>query len=154
MAEHRFVHRDLVQFSDTDMAGIMHFANFFRFVERAEHAFYRSLGLSIVEKRHLHPEGEPVGWPRVHASCDYFAPLRFEDEVEVELLIEEIRTRALRYLFRVWKTDRVLAAEGHIATVCVRKDSASKEMRAVVIPDRIRQRIEVAPAELLKRPGT
>jgi acyl-CoA thioester hydrolase len=152
MEAHRFVHRDLVQFSDTDMAGIMHFANFFRFVERAEHGFYRSLGLSIVEKKHLHPEGEPVGWPRVHASCDYFAPLRFEDEVEIELLIEEIRTRSLRYLFRVRKLDGTLTAEGHIATVCVRKDKASGEMRAVAIPERIRHKIEVAPAELLKRP--
>ena len=36
-----------VEFSDTDMAGIMHFSNFFRFMEAAEHAFFRSLGLSI-----------------------------------------------------------------------------------------------------------
>jgi len=150
MAEHRFVYRDIVQFSDTDMAGIMHFANFFRFVERAEHAFYRSLGLSIVEKKHLLPEGEPVGWPRVHASCDYFAPLRFEDDVEVELLIEEIRTRSLKYLFRVRKPGGALAAEGHIATVCVRKDPETREMRAVAIPERILSKIEVAPPELLQ----
>ena len=36
-----------VEFSDTDMAGIMHFSNFFRFMEAAEHGFFRSLGLSI-----------------------------------------------------------------------------------------------------------
>ena len=40
-----------VEFSDTDMAGIMHFSNFFRFMEAAEHGFFRSLGLSI------HPTG-------------------------------------------------------------------------------------------------
>ena len=33
-----------VEFGDTDMAGIMHFANFFRFMERTEHAFLRTLG--------------------------------------------------------------------------------------------------------------
>ena len=37
-----------VEFSDTDMAGIMHFSNFFRFMEAAETAFLRSLGLSVV----------------------------------------------------------------------------------------------------------
>ena len=37
-----------VEFADTDMAGIMHYSNFFRFMETAEHAFFRSLGLSIV----------------------------------------------------------------------------------------------------------
>ena len=33
-----------VEFSETDMAGIMHFSNYFRFMETAEHAFFRSLG--------------------------------------------------------------------------------------------------------------
>jgi len=152
MAEHRFVYHDMVQFSDTDMAGIVHFANFFRYVERAEHAFYRSLGLGIVERREHVPDGERVGWPRVHASCDYISPLRFEDPIEVELLLEEIRTRSLKYLFRVRKKDGTLTAEGHMATVCVRKDKATGKMRAVEIPERIRSKIEVAPEELLKRP--
>src|SRR4051812_33488771 len=74
MPAHRYVHRELVQFSDTDMAGIMHFANFFRFMERAEHAFFRSLGFSVMDSQV--PREERVGWPRIHASCDYIAPLR------------------------------------------------------------------------------
>ena len=36
-----------VEFGDTDMAGIMHFANFFRFMESAETSFLHSLGLSV-----------------------------------------------------------------------------------------------------------
>ena len=149
--KHRFVHPDRVQFADTDMAGIMHFANFFRFMERAEHAFFRSLGLSVVDRVEHAPEGERVGWPRVNVSCDYCTPLCFEDEVEVEVLIEEIRTRAVRFLFRIRKTDGELAAEGRITTVCVRKDKASGKMRAVEIPARIREKIEAAPAESLKK---
>ncbi len=150
--KHRFVHNDRVQFADTDMAGIMHFANFFRFMERAEHAFFRSLGLSVVDRPEHAPESERVGWPRVNVSCEYFAPLRFDDEVEVEVLIEEIRTRAVRFLFRIRKTDGELAAEGRITTVCVRKDKATGKMRAVEIPERIRVKIEVAEAESLARP--
>jgi acyl-CoA thioester hydrolase len=154
MPAHRHVHRELVQFSDTDMAGIMHFANFFRFMERAEHAFFRSLGFSIMDSSV--PRDERVGWPRVHASCDYLAPLRFEDEVEIEVLVEEIRKRSLRYVFRVRKLDGTLAAEGRIAIVCVRKDRATGQMKAVEIPERIRERIESAPPDLLRtqRPGT
>jgi acyl-CoA thioester hydrolase len=151
MPEHRFVHRDLVQFSDTDMAGIVHFSNFFRFMERAEHAFFRSLGLSIVERPGTIPtmEGNPVGWPRVHASCDFFTPLFFEDEVEVELLVEELRTRSIRYLFRVRKLDGTLAAEGRIAAVCVQKDKEKGGMKAVEIPARVKDKLESAPAEVL-----
>jgi acyl-CoA thioester hydrolase len=150
---HRYVHRDLVQFSDTDMAGIVHFSNFFRFMERAEHAFFRSLGLSIVERSPGGIEGNPMGWPRVHASADFFSPLHFEDEVEVELLIEEVRTRVIRYVFRVRKLDGTLAAEGRITAVCVQKDRKGGAMKAVEIPARIRSLIEAAPAEMLLRPA-
>ena len=65
----------LVEFGDTDMAGIVHFARFFEYMEAAEHALLRSLGLSVV----MDWEGEPISFPRVSASCDYFRPARFED---------------------------------------------------------------------------
>src|SRR5260221_14772436 len=45
---YEFKHTRRVEFSDTDMAGIMHFSNFFRFMEATETAFMRSLGLSVV----------------------------------------------------------------------------------------------------------
>src|SRR5689334_19819650 len=42
-----FTVRHLVQFSETDMAGIVHFSNYFRWMEEVEHAFLRSLGMSV-----------------------------------------------------------------------------------------------------------
>ena len=42
-----FTTQRMVEFSDTDMAGIMHFASFFHYMESVEHEFIRSLGLSI-----------------------------------------------------------------------------------------------------------
>lgn len=148
---HRYLHRDIVQFSETDMAGIVHFSNFFRFMERTEHAFFRSLGLSIVERSAQDFEGNPVGWPRVQASAEFFAPLHFEDEVDIEMLIEEVRSRAIRYLFRVRKTDGTLCAEGRITAVCVQKNLKTGTMKSVDIPERIRSLIEPAPKELLER---
>ena len=72
-----------VEFHETDMAGIVHYSNFFRYMETAEHGFFRSLGFSLVTDQ----TDPPIGWPRVHAECDYFQPLRFEDEVEIHLLV-------------------------------------------------------------------
>ena len=146
---HRFEITERVQFSDTDMAGIVHFSNFYRYMERAEHAFFRSLAMSIVDP--AEHGSERVGWPRVHASCDFFAPLRFEDEVRIELLVEEVRSKVIRYLFRFWRMDGELAAEGRVTAACVRKDLESGKMKAVSIPERIRSQIEAAPAELLGR---
>ncbi|MFO1439925.1 MAG: thioesterase family protein [Verrucomicrobiaceae bacterium] len=147
---HRFTCTERVQFSDTDMAGIVHFSNFFRYMERVEHAFFRSLSFSIVDPPTQ--AEERVGWPRVHASCDYFAPLRFEEEFECELLVEEVRSKVLRHLIRFWKADGELAAEGRITAACVRRDPTTGKMKAIEIPQRFRDKIEAAPAELLRRP--
>jgi len=119
-------------------------------MERVEHAFFRSLGFSIVDPPTV---GEDrVGWPRVHASCDYMSPLRFEEEFESELLVEEVRSKVIRHVIRFWKADGELAAEGRITAACVRRDPATGKMKAIEIPQRFRDQIEAAPAELLRRP--
>ena len=136
-----------VEFAETDMAGIMHYSNYFRFMETAEHAFFRSLGLSIVTK--VDP---PVGWPRVHAfECDFRMPLYFEDEIEVQLLVTEKKSKSLSYLFRFTKLNAspvVEVAHGKLTVVCVRHEKDGK-MAACNIPDFIADKIEVAPEELL-----
>ena len=80
------------------MAGIVHFSNFFRYMESAEHAFFRSLGHSVT----LSDIDDALGLPRVHAHCDYKRPLRFEDEVEIHLLIESVKHKSLTYQFRFY----------------------------------------------------
>jgi len=135
-----------VEFSDTDMAGIVHYSNFFRYMETAEHAFFRSLGYSIVTKQ-VDP---PVGWPRVRAECEYKSPLRFEDEVEVHMLVAEKKSKALTYLFRFHKLNanpRVEVATGRLTVVCV--THAQGKMSATTIPKSLADQIEIAPKELL-----
>ena len=135
-----------VEFSDTDMAGIVHYANFFRYMEAAETGFFRSLGFSLVLKNE-----EPfVGWPRVHAECDYVQPLRFEDEVEIHLLVSEKKSKSVSYQFRFRKLNAnppVEVARGSLTVVCVTHEHG--RMRAMAIPESIADKIEVAPRELL-----
>ena len=75
---YEFVHQRRVEFSETDMAGIVHFANFPRWMEVAEHAFLRSLGFSV----HVAAGPSSTGWPRLKVVCEYLKPLRFEEELE------------------------------------------------------------------------
>ena len=141
--EFKLTHR--VEFSDTDMAGIMHFSNFFRFMERTEHAFLRSVGLSVV----MEAEGIKIGWPRVRAVCDYQRPLRFEDEVEVHLLVREKKPKSLTYDFIFRKPGAAgnpEVARGSLTVVCVTMDRETRQMKATPIPEFIAERIEVAPA--------
>src|SRR5258708_22335972 len=109
-----------VEFSDTDMAGIVHYSNFFRYMETAEHGFVRSLGYSVVMD-HFKP---PVGWPRVQASCEYRQPLRFEDQVEIHLLVSEKKSKSLSYPFRFRKLNAstdIGVAPGSFTVGCVTK---------------------------------
>jgi acyl-CoA thioester hydrolase len=137
-----------VEFSETDMAGIMHYSNFFRFMETAEHGFYRALGFSVVLDRH----DPPLGFPRVHAECDFKRPLRFEDLVEVHLLVQEKKSKSITYAFRFRNLSRSPVEEvarGLITIVCVAQQPGGK-MSAAAIPHDIAARIQVAPEELLK----
>lgn len=135
-----------VEFSETDMAGIMHYSNFFRYMEAAEHAFFRSIGYSVAAR-----PGQPqVGWPRVHATCDYLRPLRFEDEVEIRMRVVEKRSKALAYAFRFWKRDASGAVEevakGRLTVVCV-VHQPDGTLKAATIPPEIAERIEVAEGD-------
>jgi len=143
--EYRITRR--VEFSETDMAGIVHFANFFRYMESAEHAFFRSLGHSVV----LKDFDLPLGLPRVHAECDYLQPLRFEDEFEVRLLVADKRPKTLSYVFRFFKLNAaapVEVARGRLTVVCV-KHHPDGGMKAAHLPAAVADLLEVAPRELL-----
>ena len=134
-----------VEFSETDTAGIMHFSNFFRYMEVAEHAFFRSLGTSI------HAAGNSLGWPRVHVECDFKHPLRFEDVVEISLFVREKKKKSLVYTFVFRKLNEQPVREvarGMVAVACVKRDKSSGKMTGIPIPKALADKIEVAAEEL------
>jgi YbgC/YbaW family acyl-CoA thioester hydrolase len=142
--EYKIVRR--VEFGDTDMAGIVHHAVFFRYMEAAETAFFRSLGLSLASRR----AKPPIGWPRVHCECDFFAPLQFEDEVEIHLLVAKKKSKSLTYVFRLYRLqgeERREVARGLVVTVCV--TALGSRMKATKIPKAIADQIQAVPARRL-----
>lgn len=105
--------RRRIEFVDTDLAGIVHFSNFFRFMESAEQDFLLSLGLSVQPTW----EGESLGFPRVSASCDYKAPVRFMDMLDIDVSIRNVGRKSVTYLFEFYKSDEKVA-QGSITAVC------------------------------------
>ena len=124
-----------VQFAETDQAGVMHFANFFRIMEETEHAFWRSVGQSV----HVRDAEQEVGWPRVRASCEYFAPARFEDVLELTLRVTEVTATKFSYELDFVREAKVLA-KGRTTAVCCSIENAS--FTPVRIPDHLRARLE------------
>lgn len=142
---HSFVHERTVEFSETDMAGIVHFSNYFRWMESAEHAFFRSLGMTL----HWH-EGERMhGWARVRAECRYRAPTRYAERVRVELTVLKKTGTRLAYGARILRLDEegepTLAAEGELEVVHVVREPGTQRIQAAPMPEQVDAAIALAP---------
>jgi YbgC/YbaW family acyl-CoA thioester hydrolase len=127
-----------VQFSETDMAGVVHFSNFFRWMEEVEHAFFRSLGLSVA----MTHDGVDIGWPRVSVSCDYFAPARFEDEIRLNLRVVKVGKKSLNYEVDFFRGEQRIA-HGKATSVCCMISAGG--MAATTIPDALLHRLAPGP---------
>lgn len=90
-----------VEFRDTDAAGIAHFSVFFNWMERAEHAFLRRLGFSVVQAT---AEGK-ISWPRVAANCDFFRPIGFEQLFGVQVHVVRMGRSSCTYRFQFLSLD-------------------------------------------------
>lgn len=138
--EHRVRRR--VEFADTDMGGIVHFARFYVFMEWAEHDFLRSVG--------AHPgafvdaQGRRVAWPRVAASCEFLAPARFGDELDIHLRVLRKGTSSLTYGFDL-SCRGTAVARGRVTAVYCRLD-APGGLEALPIPPEVASLIAEAPA--------
>ncbi|MEE9388600.1 MAG: tol-pal system-associated acyl-CoA thioesterase [Paracoccaceae bacterium] len=81
---HRFQLR--IYYEDTDLAGIVYYANYLKFIERARSEFVRELGF---DQKALHAEqGIVIAVRRVEA--DYLQPARFDDELEVQTIVQAV----------------------------------------------------------------
>jgi YbgC/YbaW family acyl-CoA thioester hydrolase len=136
---HEFQTRRRIEFSDTDMGGIVHFSRYFIFMETAEDQFLRAHGAAFT----FQEDGRRGGWPKVAASCEYLGPARYGDELEIRIQVRKITRSTITYGFEIRRGADVLA-RAQSTSVCVTKDSAGG-MASRPIPADLAARISVAP---------
>ena len=140
-----------IEFSETDMAGLVHFSNFFKYMETAERDFFEAAGVDLIRTE---PD-ELVGWPRARAECKFSAPLRFGDTIDIHLAVKSVKDRAIDYQFRIFRRNkdgsRTQAGKGHMTTILAKVDEGG-ELQSAELSDDLRKRISEAPAEVLKLP--
>ena len=134
VSEYRLRRR--VNFYEVDQAGIVHFSWYFRYFEEAEHARWRSAGLTIAAR------DAAIGFPRVAAAFDYRKPLHFEDEFEVVVRISAIGRTSITYSCVITRGETTVA-NGSTTIVCVTKGPGGT-MTATPIPPDIADRVEAA----------
>jgi YbgC/YbaW family acyl-CoA thioester hydrolase len=107
---------------DTDAGGRIHFTAVFRWVEAAETALMRRLGLM-------------EGWanfPRRHVEADYLKVLVFEDEVEVRLRVERVGSTSITYGWDLVKDSEPYVSGSHTVV------HVDDEGRASELPEALR----------------
>ncbi|MEM3596959.1 MAG: thioesterase family protein [Candidatus Bathyarchaeia archaeon] len=115
-----------VAWADTDAAQVVHYSNYFKFFERAEEEFYRHLGFTFTDAQE-----RGLWFPRVEAFCQFKKPARFNDLIEVELTIEELQEKSIKYSFKIFnKESNALLANGYVVIVAADKNKG----KAVAIP--------------------
>lgn len=102
---------------DTDAVGVVHFSNYFRYFERAEEEFYRHLGFTFDDMA-----VQDYWFPRVEVFCQYRKPAKFNDALEVELTIKDLKEKSIKYGFKISKKEtQTLIAEGYVTIVAAKR---------------------------------
>jgi acyl-CoA thioester hydrolase len=123
-----------VYYEDTDLAGIVYYANYLKFIERARTEFVRSLGIDQAQLRA--DEGIVFAVRRVEA--DYLVPAMFDDELKVLTTLESSTGARIVLLQDVVRGEQTLFSSV-VTLVALRADG-----RAARLPAAIRRALDVA----------
>lgn len=103
-----------VYYEDTDLAGIVYYANYLKFIERARSEWVRGLG---VDQRRLRDEAGIVFAVR-RVEADYLRPAKFDDILDVETALVTLGGARIVLRQEVRRGDEVLFA-AVVTLVCL-----------------------------------
>ncbi len=110
-----------VRYAETDAMGVVHHSSYVVWLEAARVEWLERIGLPYTQI-----EAEGLAFAVIEIGLLYRNPARFGDRVEVETWLSEASSRMLRYQYRVWKGD-LLLAEGFSRHLC--QDARGKAQR-------------------------
>jgi acyl-CoA thioester hydrolase len=107
--------RRRIEWMDTDAAGIYHWSTAFRLAEAAEAEMHTALGIA---------DRTFGATPRVSVAAEFRRPLRFNDPVDVELVVQALGRSSVTYRLLI-ESDEGPAVEGRVTAVLVDPDTGS-----------------------------
>jgi acyl-CoA thioester hydrolase len=117
-----------VYWEDTDGGGIVYYANYLRFLERARTEWLRSLGHS---QREL-AQAPGILFAVTGLSVEYRRPARLDDELQITCEPRGERATAMRFLQRIHRApEGDLLVEAEVRVVCV----DARTLRPKRLPD-------------------
>jgi len=128
-----FSTRIKVRFGDADPAGLVYFVNLFHYYHVAMEEFFAArCGISYQELM----VDERLGFPTVNVQAEFFTPLVYGDEAEVEVYVSRVGESSATFEYSLRRvSDRMLCARATNVQVAMNLD----ERRAVPVPDKYRR---------------
>lgn len=115
-----------VYYEDTDTAGIVYYANYFRFMERGRSEFLRAIGVAQPD-RMPGRSGDPVSFVVRRAAAEYFAPARLGDLLEVQTRVQRVTGATLTMRQDVRRGEDLLVA-GEVTAAAVGMDGRARPL--------------------------
>ena len=111
--------RDKVRFVETDMMGVAHHSNHFRWFEMARVEYLRKAGIDLLQ---LMEHG--FLFPIWEVSCKYLASAKFDDYILIQATMTHLTRAQMEFTYQIFREkDGVLLAQGKTVNVfTTRKD--------------------------------
>lgn len=122
-----------VYYEDTDAGGIVFYANYLKFFERARTEWLRALGFN----QRILNETHGLLFVVKKAAIEYHAPAKLDDELKLIVVVERLGGASLQVRQEAWRTSggqATLLADGSVTIVCV----STENFRPCPIPDDMR----------------
>lgn len=130
-----FIWKSRVRFQDTDATGRLHFNSIFLHFEEAEEALLQSAGLSYAALM-----GQRLAFPRTHSEAQFSAPIRFGDEIQIEVYVTRVGNASFSLSF-VCKTAEAVAARGLLTSVCISTETDRPHPLPSLLAEMLRKRL-------------
>ncbi|WP_292935389.1 tol-pal system-associated acyl-CoA thioesterase [Noviherbaspirillum sp.] len=126
-----------VYYEDTDTGGVVFYANYLKFFERARTEWLRAAGINqgLLSKEHHSM------FVVKSTAVDYHAPAKLDDELKLTVVVERLGRASVQFVQEAWRVDgtqRYLLASGRIRVGCV----DTRTFRPSPIPDEVLARIK------------
>ena len=103
-----------VIYGDTDQMGVVYYANYLRYFEAGRNEYIRAKGLRYRDFE----EQFGLLLPVAEASVSYRSPARYDDLLDLEVSLGEVRRASARFEYRLLREGTLLAT-GHTVHACV-----------------------------------
>ncbi|OMP67286.1 acyl-CoA thioesterase [Domibacillus epiphyticus] len=123
----------LVNWGDTDVAGIVYYPNFFKWFDIAGHHFFRNAGLSPLKLS----EEQQIILPILDTRCTFKHALYYDDILTIKTAASEINNKTIKLNHEIFRND-TMAGSGYELRGWVKKQKDGS-ISAVRIPDHVRQ---------------